>query len=110
MFNAGIEFATKQSLSFSVISKLLQSGLLLDGCSKCTMGSTGKTFNYLKDCLGLCDKAINDSCGNCLLKSASKNFIDCNGVCNGKAFNNSCGHCVNGTTGKPNNLGKILSE
>ena len=81
--------------------------LFVDECGQCTNGSTNKTFNYLKDCMGLCDKAVNDSCGYCQLKEKMKNYTDCNGVCNGQAYINPCNFCVNGTTGLANDHGEF---
>jgi hypothetical protein len=39
----------------------------MDGCNKCTGGTTGLTPNADKDCAGECNgQAIRDQCGTCV--------------------------------------------
>ncbi|KAK3742747.1 hypothetical protein QZH41_018953, partial [Actinostola sp. cb2023] len=86
---------------------VVKSGAIIDYCGNCTGGTTGKAFNFRKDCGGGCGTSFNDTCGACQKYGNLKNLRDCAGVCYGKAKTN-CGHCVLGNTGKSATFGQDL--
>ena len=83
-------------------------GAKKDDCGKCTGGTTGLEYNYLKkaDCAGTCGYYKLDECNVCQNAKFEKSFKDCNGVCFGGAFINTCGLCTGGSTNKGINVGK----
>lgn len=75
---------------------------MTDGCGECTGPGTRLSFDWARDCTGVCHGPfVSDSCGVCQLADEAGNVRenrDCDGVCFGNATIDGCGQCAGGMT------------